>query len=273
MEPKNSKHLSDPAKHELKVITSDALKKSFEVLRLRKRQRVMDFGCGNGYDLSYLSKLVDIDGEVWGVDQDPIMIKNAILNNSKSNVRFLKSSSQKLNFPNDYFHAVRASNVFPFLDYPAQTLKELIRVTQKGGVIVSLDMDWQTLSINSNHPAIEEEIKVAASKHMSKNMLTKGKIYDLFQKSELEDAKIEVLTICINNIEDFNETFFKNFTKINQKKELIAKHDMNIFTKGLYEKSKNGDFFVTICQALISAKKPALQTHLNKSTQPKRIKS
>lgn len=271
MEPENAKNLSEPKKKHLKIVATDARKKSFESMKLSKRQRVMDFGCGAGYDLNNLSELVDIDGEVWGVDQDPIMIKNAILNNSKSNVRFLKSNSQKLNFPSEYFHAVRAANVFPFLDYPAQTLNELIRVTQKGGLIVTLDMDWKTLSINSAHPSIEEEIKIAAAQHMSKNMLTKGKIYDLFQKSELEDAKIEILPYCTDNIEDFNETFFKAFSKLNHKKELIAKHDMDIFTKGLYDKASQGQFFATICQVLITAKKPA---HLSQPSpnKPKKVK-
>lgn len=272
MESENAKDLSGPAKKHLKMIANDARKKSFEALNLGKRQRVMDFGCGGGHDLSDLSDLVDIDGEVWGVDQDPIMIKNAILNNSKSNVRFLKSSSDKLNFPDQYFHAVRAANVLPFLDYPAKTLQELIRVTQKGGIIVTLDMDWKTLSINSNHPTIEEEIKIAAAQHMSKNNLTKSKIYDLFQKSELENTNIKVLSFCTEDIEVFNNIFYNNFSKINDKKELIARHDMNIFTKSLYEKAKKGEFFATICQILISARKPAHHVLRTQQNKPGRIK-
>lgn len=243
-----------------------AKEKSFQKMKLQKGHTVMDFGSGEGRDLNQLSVLVEQHGEVWAVDHDPLMIKQSIINNTKSNVRFLKSSSGRLNFPNDFFSSIRSQNVFEHLENINDTTNELIRVLREEGELVILSFDWSSIKINTNFPIIFNEILEHSLHTFSPNKLTSTELIGQLKTTQLKKISIEKFSISDTSLELFNQLFFNQITRSGIVKEKLAKYDIQLFLKDLIEKSKQDDFLFSIDLFLIHGKKSTSPDELTKST-------
>ena len=243
-----------------------AKEKSFHKMKLQKGHTVMDFGSGEGKDLNQLSSLVEQHGEVWAVDHDPLMIKQSIINNTKSNVRFLKSSSERLNFRDNFFSSIRAQNVFEHLENISETTNELIRVLREDGELVILSFDWSSVKINTNFPIVFNEILEHSLPTFSPNKLTSTELLDQLKTTQLKEINMESFSISDTNLELFNQLFFNQITRSGIVKEKIAKYDIQLFLKDLIEKSKQGDFLFTIDLFLIHGKKSTSPDEQTKST-------
>ncbi len=137
--------------------------RTYELMRLKKGDRVLDVGCGPATDTITLASLVGETGQVFGVDIDEQQIMHANQKAvdagvNKLAIHYLVNGYQ-LPFEADYFDSVRSERVFQHNVDSNQLLKEMIRVTKCGGWIVVLDTDWSTMSIDTNLVDIEQKIK------------------------------------------------------------------------------------------------------------------
>jgi len=108
---------------------------------------MLDFGCGNGYFvLEGLRRGMDI----WGVDQLSGKIKRykKLIEYTSSpkawEKRCLVADGVALPFPSDYFDFVSSWWVFEHILTPGETLREMVRITRPGGVIVIRAQDART---------------------------------------------------------------------------------------------------------------------------------
>jgi SAM-dependent methyltransferase len=124
--------------------------------------RVLDVGCGPGIDTVALARLIGVDGEVDGVDADPAMVAAADRRAAEAGldgrVRHHVARADALPFADATFHTVRAERLVQHaVDAPA-TVREMVRVTRRGGTVVLVDTDWTSLSVAGDEPAIERRI-------------------------------------------------------------------------------------------------------------------
>lgn len=113
------------------------MKKSRQKSRLIK---VLEVGVGSGLTISHVPTSVDFTGI--DVNEKMLMIaegKAKRMKNRKINLEIM--NAEKMRFTSNTFDLVVAPSVLSAMDRPMQGLKEIIRVTKKGGkiaVIVSL---------------------------------------------------------------------------------------------------------------------------------------
>jgi len=86
----------------------------------------LDMGCGEGYLLKDAEK---IGFSTYGVD-----IANNILNEN-SGCNFFKGSIFEANFPDNFFKVIYMDSVLEHIINPMETLSELKRILEPGGVI------------------------------------------------------------------------------------------------------------------------------------------
>lgn len=103
---------------------------------------ILDIGCGTGEMLA-LFKKKQSNLNIYGIDVSPRMIKKAAYKNKKSKQNFILSDAAKLPYENDFFDITTAIFVLHHVPKLPETIKELLRVTKKSGLIMIADGDYE----------------------------------------------------------------------------------------------------------------------------------
>ncbi|HEX4248479.1 MAG TPA: methyltransferase domain-containing protein [Pseudonocardia sp.] len=116
-------------------------------LRLRDGLAVLDVGAGTGADTCEIARSVTPNGSVVGLDRSARMVEEARRRASELGLaaEFIEGDAAALPFPDATFDRARAERVLAFLEDPAPAVRELVRVTRPGGVVVVSEIDTGTI--------------------------------------------------------------------------------------------------------------------------------
>ena len=118
-------------------LMASAKERTFQMMQLQNGSTVLDIGCGTGRDVARLMELVGPKGEVWGVDNNPVFIKEAKINHPRG--LFVEGDLFKLPFKDDFFDATRLERVLVHTGKISEALAEMLRVTKPGGTITMME--------------------------------------------------------------------------------------------------------------------------------------
>jgi len=123
----------------------DQDKTTLQLLDIKDNLKLLDVGCGTGHLLQTLSTSVN-SIDMTGIDNSKVMVSVAQIRHADSirlgRVSIKKASWVNLEFADNTFDRINASNVVYFWERPLDILNNLYRITKKGGLIViSLRVD------------------------------------------------------------------------------------------------------------------------------------
>lgn len=98
-----------------------------------KGKRVLDAGCGFGYEATILRRR---GATVWGVDVSPYMIQIARQEYPELADHFRTADIRKLPFRNGSFDLIICKYVLHYLPWPDAAFKEFRRCLKKGGILI-----------------------------------------------------------------------------------------------------------------------------------------
>lgn len=111
-------------------------RRRLQMFRLRKSERILDLGCGDGLDIRVLRKAGY--KHMTGVDISPALIRQAQKMNP--GVRFVRASAEQLPFASEAFDVVLADSMLYHLVGNSRAMREVRRVLVTHGRLCFIDM-------------------------------------------------------------------------------------------------------------------------------------
>jgi SAM-dependent methyltransferase len=108
--------------------------------------KLLDVGSGSGTISISFAKLIP-DGNVTGLDLNPTILPRARSNAQKAgvhNITFQEGSVFKLSFEDETFDITYCHQVLIHIPNPWAALKEMLRVTKRGGVVSAREGDYES---------------------------------------------------------------------------------------------------------------------------------
>ena len=238
-----------------------SLKKStYDYMQIKPGDKVLDVGCGAGIDTIALSQIVGSTGQVFGVDYDNEMINEAEQYAEKEDVsawvKHKQADAVSLPFDTGYFDSCRSERLFEHLLNPAGALSEMARVTKVGGMVVVLDTDWGTWSVDTNENDIERRLARFLAENMLNNGFSGRQLYRLFKVQGLRNVSFEVFPLVVTSY-----PFVRQIIRADKLEEealaktIVREDELHRFQKDGEQADINGMFFGSCSMMLVSGQK------------------
>jgi len=234
--------------------------RTYTAMRLEPGFRVLDVGCGPGFDTVPLAQLVGASGAVVGVDHDPAMVAEANRLAAEAGVsgriQHLIADAAVLPFEAARFDACRSERLFQHVADPAAVLAEMIRVTRPGGWIVVLETDYATLSIESEEVDIERRLARFATGRVRSGYAAR-RLYGLFKRQHLLDVELEVRPQVFTRYEHVRRGWLDGVEREALAAGSLTEEDLARWRASLERIAAENAFFATLNHNLIAGRKPA----------------
>jgi ubiquinone/menaquinone biosynthesis C-methylase UbiE len=110
------------------------------LLDIRDNINFLDIGCGTGWAIGQVAKLVNNKGSFYGVDLSPKMIEKAKENfKGNDNFHFIKANAESIPLNDNLFDIIICTNSFHHYLYPDKALREIYRLLKYSGKFYILD--------------------------------------------------------------------------------------------------------------------------------------
>lgn len=123
----------------------DSPERVLKILSIKRRDVVVDFGCGPGFYTIPFAKIV---GRVIAIDVQTKMLEKAEKYAKRNNVKveFFQSDGRQIPLPNNIADLIFLSGVFHELDEKHTVLKELARLLKQSGKLAIKEKTRKSLS-------------------------------------------------------------------------------------------------------------------------------
>src|SRR5262249_19769679 len=130
--------------------------RTFELMGAAPGKRLLDVGAGTGDDVRALAEMSGPAGRAVGVDRSEAMIAQARARGGPG--EFIVGDVRALAFPDGAFDACRSERLLAHVEDPARAVSEMFRVVRRGGHVVSMEADFETLVVDAPERALTRRI-------------------------------------------------------------------------------------------------------------------
>lgn len=144
-----------------------------DLVDLRTGLTVLDVGSGTGADTIEVARAVGPEGRVVGLDRSAEMIAEARQRAEQAGVpvEFVTGDAHVLGFPDASFDRVRTERMLIHLTDPEAAVREMVRVTKPGGLVVASDIDGGTAFFNSSNTKLAETLALRLSRGLAQGWM------------------------------------------------------------------------------------------------------
>src|SRR2546430_17246860 len=136
-------------------------------LSLRPGERVLDIGSGPGFLACEMASAVGPSGSVTGIDPSQDMLSLAAGRRVPAHVTFGPGDATDLPFADGTFDVVTSTQVYECVADMPRALSEACRVLHRGGRLLVLDTDWDSIVWASSDAGRMRRVLAAWDEHLA----------------------------------------------------------------------------------------------------------
>jgi ubiquinone/menaquinone biosynthesis C-methylase UbiE len=181
-------------------VTPDVVAQREEVLRAldpRPGERVLDLGVGPGLLAAAIAERVGVDGAVTGLDVSPDMLAIAggrQLAHGAATPELVEGSVTAVPLPDASIDAAVCTQVYEYVPDMPLALREAARVLRRGGRLVVLDTDWDSIVWRSSDDARMARVLAAWDAHLVHRGLPR-ELPELLRAAGFEQIAVRVVPL------------------------------------------------------------------------------
>jgi SAM-dependent methyltransferase len=221
--------------------------RSYDLLRVESRARILDVGCGIG---TVVGELRARGVEAVGVDASSDMVEQARAR--VDGAEFLVADAMNLPFPDASFAGYRSERVYQHLSDPVGALLEAHRVLAPGGRIVLVDQDWDALMIDSDDKEIGRAVVLGYSDAIVDGWMGRRSRAALVDAG-FDDVQVEVETFVLDY--DYAEPFLQTLVEPAVERGRIARGEADDWMAEQQQRARDGRFFGAMSHVIANATK------------------
>ena len=229
-----------------------------EALGASAGERVLDAGCGPGFYCLELLEDVGQSGAVVGVDSSAAMLGLAARRcAAHDNVEFHEADVASLPVEDATFDAALSVQVQEYVRDVAASLAELARVLRPGGRAVVFDVDWATLSIHSEEPALTARVLEAWDEHLAHRSLPRT-LAPKLRAAGLEDVRMGAhpfVTVDFDP-ETYGAAIVPFIGAFVSGRQGLSEEDARGWVAAQRALGERGEFYFAVTQFCFTARKP-----------------
>lgn len=130
--------------------------RALEHLSLGPSSAALDVACGLGDDVVRMKARC---ARAVGVDRSRNLIAAARSRHAAAGCEFEVADAASLPFPDETFDAVRVDRSLQHIADPVRVVREMARITRRGGVVLCVEPDWGTYLLGGPHSAFTERLQ------------------------------------------------------------------------------------------------------------------
>lgn len=178
---------------------SDIIDQEIDALDIRSGMSILDAGCGSGAITRRFARKAH-PAKVAGVDFDEIFLeyaKSIAEDEGINNVTYELGDIDNLAYPDDSFDLTYCRLVLMHVKDPVKTVKELKRLTRKGGVVAISDQDDDAVILYPYLPKMMDLWRRYGqwAKKMNMDRHIGKKLFSILSQAGLKEIKIFLFSI------------------------------------------------------------------------------
>ena len=230
---------------------------SFNALAPVTGDRVLDIGCGPGFSTIELARAVGDQGEVIGLDMSQDMLKAARLRcQGRDNIQIVEGTANAIPLDDASIDRALSIQVFEYIKDLPGALAEANRVLKSGARLVIADMHYESVIWHSEHPERMQKM-LTVWNHYVVELGVAALLPPLLRDAGFTIERIEPLTFIDTTLkhDGLAKMSMEFVAPFAVKNGLMAKTDVAAWTEEQYRFAREGRFFFSITQFIVSASK------------------
>jgi len=229
-----------------------------EALAASPGERVLDVGCGPGFYCAELAAQVGPAGSIVGVDGSAAMLALARRRcASHDNVELSEADATSLPVEDASFDAALSVQVQEYVPDVTAGLAELHRSLRPGGRVLVFDIDWATLSVHSEDPALTDRVLSAWDEHLAHRSLPRT-LAPRLRAAGFEDVRLSAhpfATIDFDH-DSYGVALIPFIGDFVAGRQGVGEADAQAWVRGQRSLGERGEFSFAITQFCFTARKP-----------------
>lgn len=216
-------------------------------------EKIADIGCGIGTMAIELSKKLGCQSIIVGIDNDEGMIRQAIATAKSQKLEiepsFAWGDAMNIPLPNSSVNVTWSERMLQHLINPIGAVKEMIRITKPGGLVIIAESDWHSLSITYSDLSRERDF-VASLATLIQSPSIARELYGVLGSLGLNNVRIEAFPMVWTDPRDFINTSL-SFPDLAGSLHRTTGKDFSSFLESL-SFSKNSQSFCSFANLILA---------------------
>jgi ubiquinone/menaquinone biosynthesis C-methylase UbiE len=166
-------------------------------------ERLLEVGCGSGAVCRMMVPFVAPSGHITGLDISSDMVamarRYAAEGGLSDAVAFDAGAAENLPYADAAFDGAFAARLMLHVAQPEAVLREMLRVVRRGGRIVLMDWDWETVTVDHPNRELTRRILHWRADHHGGNNWSGRQLWRLMTAASLSDVSVTPVVTVVHD--------------------------------------------------------------------------